>query len=318
MFKKPTLILTCAIFVLALALAGTATAKTKYQDDDQPFVIGDMTFVNKAAFLESGRRCATRDVDETEAAAIQKYVQKWMSENFAAQVNGGTINVYVHVVNKGTGVSNGDVTTQMINDQIAVLNAAYAPWGWSFSLQPVTRTTNSDWFNNACNGTAQEAAMKGALRQGTADDLNLYTTGACGYLGWATFPSDYAKGPSYAIDDGVVLLHSSLPGGSAVPYDEGDTATHEIGHWMGLYHTFQYSCTEKNCSTGGDLVCDTPAEQDGRRKFDCTNRDTCRILPGVDPIHNFMDYTDDPCMYEFTSGQDGRMDSLFTSYRFGK
>jgi hypothetical protein len=220
--------------------------------------------------------------------------------------------VYVHVINKGSGIANGDIPDGQIQTQIDVLNAAYAQWGWSFALAGVDRTTNADWYT-AGPRSPQETQMKAALRRGTADDLNFYTSNpGGGLLGWATFPSDYAHAP---LNDGVVVLYSSLPGGSAAPYNEGDTGTHEVGHWMGLYHTFQGGCNVKKA----DLVSDTPAERSPA--FGCpAGRDSCtgKQFPGRDPIENFMDYTDDACMDRFSAGQDERMDATFATYRLGK
>lgn len=260
------------------------------------------------------RFCPVHPSDEELAAMEQDFVKRFddLAQAGVASATGGVINVYFHVIRQGTGVSNGDVSNTMINQQMSVLNSAYAPTGWSFNLVATDRTTNTSWFNNCASGST-ESQIKNALRQGTADDLNIYTCNPSGgLLGWATFPSSYASQPKL---DGVVVLFSSLPGGSAAPYNLGDTGTHEVGHWMGLYHTFQGGCARS--SSGGDQVSDTPAEKSPA--FGCPDgRDSCRNIAGLDPIENFMDYTDDSCMFTFSPGQDARMDAQFTAYRQGR
>ena len=275
----------------------------------------DEVRVSKKDKLE--RYCPVNPSEEEVAAMESDFSAKLQkrAESFAPEVTGGAIRVYWHVINKGSGIANGDIPKSQITQQIDVLNNAYGPWGWSFTIADadIDRTNNSSWYT--CSGGTCETQMKNALRKGTADDLNIYSNNmGGGLLGWATFPSSYSSQPKM---DGVVILFSSVPGGSAAPYNIGDTATHEVGHWMGLYHTFQGGCA-KNAS-GGDTVSDTPAERSPA--FGCpVNRDSCAggRYPGLDPIYNFMDYTDDSCMFQFTSGQDARMDAQFTAYRFGK
>lgn len=297
--------------VIVVIYAGLGGSPTSAQIDETKGRAKD----DGVAKEVSERLCPVHPTHEEQTRMERDFEQKkaarGIDDEFAPMVAGGVINVYFHVVNKGSGISNGDVSEEMISQQMTVLSNAFAPWGWTFNRVATTRTTNATWYAN-CYGSS-EMAMKSALRQGSADDLNIYTCSPSGgILGYATFPSSYASNP---LRDGVVLLYSSLPGGTAAPYNLGDTGTHEVGHWMGLYHTFQGGCAKQ--ANRGDLVGDTPAEKSPA--YGCpSGRDSCSSIPGLDPITNFMDYTDDSCMFQFTSGQDARMDAQFTTYRFGQ
>lgn len=299
---------------LLVAAAAVPMFAQGQSEDHIPFTLNGHNWVNKQAFIDSGARCSTRHVDDIEADEILRAVGRHVNERApsgasVASATGGVISVYFHVINKGSGISNGDVSDAMIASQMNVLNGAFSGTGWSFNLVSIDRTTHATWYAMG-PGTSAEQQAKNALRRGTADDLNIYSANpGGGLLGWATFPQNYSGNPK---NDGVVVLHSSLPGGSAVPYNGGDTATHEVGHWMGLYHTFQGGCNKNN-----DYVADTPPERSPA--YGCpTGRDSCQGAAGLDPITNFMDYTDDACMITFSTAQDARMDSMFTTYRFGK
>lgn len=249
------------------------------------------------------RGCGTQDLDEAAMQAVDERLKQ--DEGLSHLTASRVIPVAVHVIRSSTGA--GDVTDQQIANQIAILNAAYAGSSFSFTLSSTDRTNNGTWYT--CAGGSCETQMKNALRVGGSNTLNLYTNNmGQGLLGWATFPSSYASQPKL---DGVVILNASLPGGTAAPYNLGDTATHEVGHWLGLYHTFQGGCTKTN-----DGVDDTPAEKSPA--YGCpTGRNTCTgsRYPGLDPITNFMDYTDDACMNTFSSGQAARMSAMWNSYR---
>lgn len=228
-----------------------------------------------------------------------------------AEGGGVTIPVAFHVINSGTSVAEGNVPASQIRTQIDVLNASYggstggAATSFRFSLSSIDRTTNPRWFSLR-KGSRNERDMKDELRVGGARTLNIYLAElARKLLGWATFPWAYGRDP---VDDGVVILFSSLPGGTAAPYNQGDTTTHEVGHWLGLFHTFEGGCT-----TPGDHIGDTPAE--ASPAYRCPiGRDTCSAA-GRDPVTNFMDYSDDSCMFAFTRGQRSRMSQAWSAYR---
>jgi hypothetical protein len=215
-----------------------------------------------------------------------------------------TVPVYVHVINKGTGITNGDVPSTDITQQINVLNSAFSKTPFVFSLVSVDRTTNATWFTAGPSTTA-EAQMKNALRKGLANALNLYTSSpGGGLIGWATFPQNYKASPKM---DGVVMHYGAMPNGGLTPYNLGDSTVHEVGHWLGLSHV-------ENCG-GSDGVADTPAYSYSAPLTCTEGSDTCPTVAGLDPIHNYMSYSDDACIFEFTPGQAARMDSMAATYR---
>lgn len=202
----------------------------------------------------------------------------------------------------------------MVLDQVDVLNDSFAGTTapdasdspFRFRLVDLTWTVNPTWAQVAPGKV--EKQMKAALRQGGSETLNVYAADiGGGLLGWAYFPKDYNNGRD--VWDGVVILDESMPGGTAGVYAEGDTLTHEVGHWMMLEHTFAGAC-----SASGDGVGDTPRE--AYPQFECGVYDTC-VAPGLDPVHNFMDYTEDACMDHFTPGQVERMNDGWIAFRAG-
>ena len=167
-----------------------------------------------------------------------------------------TVPVWFPVVTDG---EIGNVTQAQIEDQMTVLNLAFAGFyggaksGFRFELAGVTRTDNADWFYGAIDGSS-ERPMKKALHRGGFETLNVYSTTAGPYLGWAYLPG---LPDSLLYLDGIVFDWEAMPGTSATyagKYDLGMTLVHEAGHWVNLEHTFYGGCNAK-----GDFVDDTPA-----------------------------------------------------------
>jgi len=267
--------------------------------------------VGAGAKSADGVRAADhRDVTRKQQRAIERRTKAILSARAGsgqtAVTTGGSVPVYVHVMADKYG--NGNVTDTQIADQISVLNKTYggqelvgtaANTGFTFTLAGTDRYYNSTW-----HADRQSTTYRARTRQGGANALNIWLVDFK-YLGIATFPWDYASNPSI---DGIRVNFGSLPGGSIANYNLGETATHESGHWFGLYHTFQGGCTATN-----DEVSDTPAQSSATNGCPA-GRDSCS-LPGLDPIHNYMDYSYDTCYNQFTTNQSSRMSTMFSAYR---
>jgi hypothetical protein len=220
------------------------------------------------------------------------------------------VDVYFHVITDG---SVGNLTSKQINDQIRVLNQTYAGQeggsytGFSFQLAGVTRTDNGWWYDAK---PGAEKDFKKTLKQGDDGDLNVYSTSGYLYLGWAYYPQITESNQPYL--DGIVIDWRTVPGASSAyagAYDQGETLTHEAGHWLNLAHTFNGGCSEP-----GDFVDDTPAMSVPTGGCPA-GKDSCPDMPGLDPIHNYMDYSYDSCYTEFTDGQTQRMRDAWLLYR---
>lgn len=270
--------------------------------------LGLVKYKNEEGQWVEGKRCDTKDLKPEDREKVNRRLKAFSESPEGLLQSFTTANVTIpvvfHVTYKVTRKDGeiGNIPDQQVYDQINVLNNAYAGTGFSFNLQAINRVEDRGFFDR-CGGSG-EMKMKDALAVDPATTLNIYSCNPNGLLGYSYLPSQFEESNNR---HGVVLLYSSLPGGSAAPYDEGDTGTHEVGHYLGLEHTFAGGCS------GGDGVADTPAEASAA--YGCpAGRDTCSAA-GLDPIYNFMDYTDDSCMYEFSNGQTTRMQQMVATYK---
>lgn len=295
-----------SLFILALLTAGTMLQPRTLRADDTGAMLEIRdergVIVDRVTVPEG--RCAAVDFGAPQAPrAAGKEREVTIDGTLMIPVAFHVISKSV-ITNGSTSVV-GDVSTSKLDAQITILNKAFATSGVQFYRSKVDRTLNNTWFALTMGSSAESAAKK-ALAVDPLHTLNIYTTGLSnGQLGFAYYPWSFTES---SFLHGLVMHYATLPGGSMSPYNKGDTAVHEIGHYLGLYHTFQ-----GGCAAPGDYVNDTPDEASpayGNPKV----RDTCPSL-GLDPIHNYMDYVDDVCMYEFTAGQRSRMAWALRAYR---
>jgi hypothetical protein len=227
--------------------------------------------------------------------AINAVLAKTQDSSAARAAGSVTITVHFHIIQNASG--KGHVTSDAVDWQIAVLNAAFsgtagpafaqpANTPFRFSRGTVETITNTDWFNMSFNELSPSTAEKEAMARniGGKSELNIYTALLDGAVaGWARVPYSLTVSASPVLGlngvalDGVVLRYSTLP--TAAPshlFDQGDTATHEVGHWLGLFHVFQSGCGDP-----GDYVSDTTFQ--AGIAFDCTpGSDSCTNRGGTD------------------------------------
>ncbi|KAG8810483.1 hypothetical protein FRC18_004025 [Serendipita sp. 400] len=259
-----------------------------------------------------GRTCGNEVTDE-EVMAIEEKIRLdlgKMDGNVTDPSAGriaSPIHVVWHVIYNTPDTAGGYLARGTIFNSINAMSYHYAGSGFSFTLDRVSYTQNRDWFFNAIDGSPAESAMKRALNVNLKDTLNVYSINAAfGVLGYATFPWKYSSNPW---KDSVVILHSTVPGGGFTNYNQGKTLTHEVGHWLGLYHVFEGN----NCAGNGDFVADTPPQKDPT--MGCPSSKSSCPGNGGDSIHNYMDYSYDVCMNQFTPGQIYRARIMAKGYR---
>jgi MYXO-CTERM domain-containing protein len=319
-------------------IASADRSEFRIQSDGTVIVDGrvypDMSaFHASPEFRQGDRRCATPRPDPAKIMNFAPTDCSFTATSIQSDYTPGaifTIPVVFHVVQRDT--SEGYVPEALIRSQLDVLNEDFRAIpdtlggpGNDTHIQFVLATedpdgnpttginyyTNNTWYQDP--GPGWYSAMKDTIGWDTARYFNIYTNdgSGSGTLGYATFPQESAGD----YDDGVVLnwafVGRDAPNGGA--YNLGRTATHEVGHYLGLFHTFQDGCGSASLPYNtGDLIADTVAEQEPQ--FDCV------IAPsacggGDNPIENYMDYTTDACMYRFTAEQANRMRCSMLHYR---
>lgn len=237
------------------------------------------------------------------------------------------IPVVFHVIQKNSG--EGFISEDLLRSQIDVLNEDFQALAGTLgengtagairfvlaSEDPngnpttgINYHTNNQWFTDPGPGAAND--MKEALAWDTTRYFNIYTNNASGALGYATFPSQSAG----TVNDGIVLLWTSV--GRNAPqgglFNLGRTATHEVGHYLGLFHTFQDGCDSGSPYGSGDRIADTVAHPSP--DFQC-NPGPSSCGGGDKPIENYMNYTNDACMTGFSPEQVNRMRCSLIHYR---
>lgn len=308
----------CAVSLLCLAAVAPAFAEPvevnghvfdSWQD-----------FAKSEYFLENGLRCGTVPDDSFVQQGFDAGDCAYGSTNPDPMYDPGTpfaVNVVFHLITNTSGTQ-GFVPDNLVYEQMDVINedfqAIFGSNGQNgndasivFQLATVdpggspttgiTRHANTTWFNDG-------GSYYNSIAWDTNEYVNVYSNLASGSLGYV--PNLPQGGIVGSNADRVVVLWSTVGADAPFgpPYHLGRTLTHELGHYFGLHHTFSGGCASvANCYNNGDRICDTNPE--ASPTGGCPgSRITCS-LPA--PFDNYMDYSDDICMEQFTVEQVRRM-----------
>lgn len=281
-----------------------------------------------AGEITSARQCFSHEMLQEQIAAdpslgvrmdeIERFTQEYV-RNHPESRSGSLLTIPV-VVNVLYRTNAENISDAQIASQIDVLNEDFGATnsdiggvpsifqgvkagdtGIAFTLVGINRrsTTKRSW---RLNDDMKKANKGGIAPTSPSNTLNLWSCVlASGYLGYAQFPGGSAA------TDGVVITTSAFGtiGTASAPFNLGRTATHEVGHWLNLRHIWG------DATCGSDLVSDTPTHNTAN--YGCPaagHKSTCSGTP-VEMTMNYMDYTDDACMFMFSQGQESRMQAVF-------
>ena len=283
---------------------------------------------DESADVPTHRQCASYDVLEQQLqadptlqnrmTAIEEFTKNFERNPQAYRLlPDGTMEIPI-VVNVLYKTAAQNISQAQIQSQIDVLNKDFSATnidynltstynsvksgntGITFVLDQVVRrsTTKTSWTTN----DAMKKSAQGIAPTSPTTKLNLWVCNLSGgILGYAQFPGGSSATDGVVIDDNAM----GNTGTAAAPFDKGRTATHEIGHWFNLRHIWG------DATCGNDLVGDTPLHNTAN--YGCPaagHLSTCSGTP-VEMTMNYMDYTDDACMYMFSIGQKSRMQATY-------
>ena len=334
-----------------LALCVLASTSASLAAEEPPVITFDglefsswQEYVASDYFKEAGGRCATPDresremlwgpsfpvlgSDPADCSAFSTNPDPIYGPNTLYEIQ-----VVVHIIENTSG--SGQISDALVDSQIEILNEDFlAIMGTNggngndarirFALATedpdgmpttgITRSVNNTWF--ADGGNYWDTLAWDPHRY-----MNVYTNSASGALGYVPFlPADAGGIFVGGNNDRVVVLWSSFGRDAPIgpPYNQGRTLTHEVGHYLGLEHTFNGGCADPNppgCYNSGDLICDTNSE--ASPTFSPCFLGAKVTCGTVDPSDNYMDYSDDLCMMQFTVEQGRRNRCTMENYRPG-